>query len=158
MLDAVGENQHLIVTIGHLQEDLQAMQLQMDAAKQDALKVEVDLAQEKKMTESLMLEKQNLEQTMQQFHKAYDELDGAKRALLSEKGLLEQQLADTIKATQAASAEAQEAAEKANRDLIRQHEALLASATLESNKAIAAKDQELNQLKQRQVMGFEEAL
>ena len=157
MQDALDQNQQLTESINALQEDMQTLQLQMDAARSDKTAAEVELAQQRLLCSQASEDKSNLELTMQQFHKAYDELEATKAALLADKTRVEQQLGGALKAANTALASAQDETSKGQQALMAQHVAERDKATQQSVQSVSAKDLELQQL-QRRCAGSGQAL
>ena len=157
MQDAQDQNQQLTESINALQEDMQTLQLQMDAARSDKTAAEVELAQQRLLCSQASEDKSNLELTMQQFHKAYDELEATKAALLADKTRVEQQLGGALKAANTALASAQDETSKGQQALMAQHVAERDKATQQSVQSVSAKDLELQQL-QRRCAGSGQAL
>jgi len=147
--EALDQNQQYASDIALIQEDMQALLIQMDAAKRDQTDSEVALAQERLLTSQLSQDKINLELTMQNFNKAYDELEATKNALMSDKSRLEKQLEEAIKSAQVDAAGAAAEHQKAHKALLSQLETSRASIAQESEQAIASKDQALMMLEER---------
>ena len=90
-----------------------------------------------------------MELTMQQFHKAYDEVEAGKAGLLADKTRLEQQLAEALKSAQLAATAAEEQTQRMHQELTTQHATAQAGVIQQSEHAVASKDRELKMLQER---------
>ena len=149
MQEALEQNQQYAADIALLQEDMQTLLIKMDAAKQEQTDSEVALAQERQLTSLLNQDKANLELTMQQFHKAYDELEAVKNGFMNDKTRLEQQFEDALKSAELAAKATAAEHEKVHKSLVSQHEAAQASTVMQSEQSLASKDQNVMELQER---------